>query len=270
MNKEDKLIERIKTIGRSYLMFSGGMDSCAILGAAIIAEVKVTPVWVNNGFGRANEYIIAKQAELIGGEKLQVINLKPSDTITENPENRCYFCKGQIISAIKKLDENAIILDGTTGSDTGYRPGRRALREHGVISPLAELDITSGEAKDIAKRMGANKDIAGLESCLATRINYNVPLLDKTIKVLRDIEQQIIAETQDYNVRCRIDDADHIRIELSSENSFKAMADAEFRNKLIATGSEIALFTTVDLKPSRPNVYDKRIPKVKGEEQSAE
>ncbi|MGQ1787968.1 MULTISPECIES: exoenzyme S synthesis protein B [unclassified Saccharicrinis] len=259
MQKINKLIERIREIGECYLMFSGGMDSCAILGAAKMAHVTVTPVWIDNGFGRASEYLIRKQVGLISHEELRIIPVNPIPKAIENPTDRCYHCKGQIIKAIQDLGSDVLIIDGTTGSDTGYRPGRKALSEHGVISPLAELGITSAEAKEIAIKMGADQDIADLESCLATRINYNVALLEKTLDVVRNIEQAVIAETQDYNVRCRVDDADHIRIELSNEESFKAIANREFRNNLITLGEQFAMFTTIDLKPSRPNAYDSRI-----------
>jgi len=261
MDKNNILIKRIEEIGEGYLMFSGGLDSCAILGAAVKAGVKIIPVWINNGFGRATEQDIAKQAELLGGEPLKVINLDPEKQVVENPENRCYHCKGQIIMAIKNLASNAIIMDGTTGSDTGYRPGRKALNEYGVISPLADLNISSLEAKEMAISMGADKNIADLESCMATRINYNVPLLNTSLKIVREIEQAVIKETNDFNVRCRLDDKDHIRIEFSNDESFKAITNPTFRNILIALGGKVAMFITVDLKPSRPNAYDAKIPK---------
>ncbi len=262
MENIQPLIDYIKNLSCSYLMFSGGLDSCAILGAARLGKTKVTPVWINNCFGRANEDDIRKQAKNFGVEKLNVIKLEPLNQVIQNPEDRCYHCKNQIINAIKTFDPNAVILDGTTGSDTGYRPGKKALHENGVISPLAELGITSAQAKEMAIYMGANKDIAEMESCLATRINYNLPLDDKYLDTIKNIELAVIQETKDYNVRCRIDDIDHIRIELSSDESFKAILNNSFRNKLIKLGEKVAMFTTIDLKPSRPNSYDNRIKKV--------
>ncbi len=261
MEKLDALVQKLKEVGDSYLMFSGGLDSCAILGAAQLAQVKVTPVWINNGFGRANEYLINKQAGLLGNNDLKVILIEPEETVLYNPVDRCYHCKGQIISAIKKISLSNPIMDGTTGSDNGYRPGRKALNEYGVISPLAELDISSTEAKDMALKMGADKSIADLESCLATRVNYNLPLTVESLQVVREIEQSIINETGDFNVRCRLDDTDHVRIELASEESYTAVLDKDFREKLVKLGQQVAMFTTIDLQASRPNAYDARIKK---------
>ena len=52
-------------------------------------------------------------------------------------------------------------------------------------------------------------NIANMESCMATRINYLVPLKPEYIAVLTDIEHSIIQNIGDYNVRCRLDDEDH-------------------------------------------------------------
>jgi hypothetical protein len=33
----------------------------------------------------------------------------------------------------------------------------------------------------------------------------------------------------------------------------------DFKNRILAMGEQIAMFTTVDFKPSRPNAYDKQL-----------
>jgi uncharacterized protein len=261
MDKLEKLVQKIRGIGESYLMFSGGLDSCAVLGASVKAGVKVIPVWINNGFGRADEEDIRQQAKYLSQQELNVIVINPDKEVVINPVNRCFFCKSQIIQGIKMLGNEVTIMDGTTGSDNGYRPGIKALLEHGVVSPLADLGITSAEARDMALHMGANAELAHLESCMATRFNYSMPLEKKHMDIVRGIERMVIDATKDYNVRCRFDDVDHLRIELSQQDSFCAFNDEDFRNSVLALGEKVALFTTIDLKPSRPNVYDKRIKK---------
>lgn len=261
MDKLEKLVQKIRGIGESYLMFSGGLDSCAVLGASVKAGVKVIPVWINNGFGRADEQDIRQQAKYITQQELSVIVINPEKDVVINPVDRCFFCKSQIIQGIKMLGNQVAIMDGTTGSDNGYRPGRKALLQYGVISPLADLDISSAEAGEMALHMGADAELASLESCMATRFNYAIPLEKKHMDIVRGIERLVIDRTRDYHVRCRFDDADHLRIELSQQESFCAFNDEDFRNSVLALGEKVALFTTIDLKPSRPNAYDKRIKK---------
>ncbi|TLX77175.1 exoenzyme S synthesis protein B [Labilibacter sediminis] len=259
MDKLNLLVDRLKRFSKVYLMFSGGLDSCAILGAAKLAHTEIVPVWINNGFGRADEQSISQQAKNMGNNDITIINVIPNSQVVKNPEDRCYYCKNQIISAIKEIANGDVIIDGTTGSDTGYRPGKKALNENRVISPLADLEISSTEARQIALSLGADKTIADLESCMATRVNYKVPLLNDQLLKLIEIERLVIDKIRDYNIRCRLDDADHVRIEFGAPESYVAISDKNFRETVMAMGEKIALFTTVDLKPSRPNTYDKRI-----------
>ena len=107
--------------------------------------------------------------------------------------------------------------------------------------------------------MNASLDLAELESCLATRVNYENVLESKRMKAISRIENFIIESCNDYHVRCRVDDDDHVRIEFSSEETFKKLSEKKFRKEIYEMGKEIALFVTVDLKFSRPNEYDKRI-----------
>ncbi len=258
MSKSKQLIEWFKQNTKGYLLFSGGFDSSAVLGAAMKANADVVPLWVDNGFNRAVAGDMRIQARNLGAETLEIINVAVSDTVGENPQKRCYFCKSHILSMVP--DDAEAIFDGTTASDLGnYRPGKMALDEYKVKSPLAELGIISAETKDIAIRFGADPLLADLESCLATRINYGHFLTPERIDAIYKIENYVIEKTNDFHVRCRIDDADHLRIEFSKAESYQALADAEFRDTLFKLGGDACLFVTIDVKRSRPTEYDKRI-----------
>lgn len=261
MTKSDQLIQWFRQNNKGYLLFSGGFDSSAVLGAAMRAKSSIIPIWVDNGFNRASADDMKIQARNLGAENLKIIKVKPSETVVENPVKRCYFCKRNILTLVP--DDAEAIFDGTTASDLGnYRPGKMALDEFNVQSPLAELGIISSETKDMAISFGADPLLAELESCLATRINYTHFLYPERITAIKKIENYVIEKTDDFNVRCRFDDDDHMRIEFSKPESYMALADAEFREQLFEMGKEVALFVTIDVKRSRPNEYDKRIPKI--------
>ncbi|MCU4176737.1 exoenzyme S synthesis protein B [Carboxylicivirga sp. N1Y90] len=258
MTKTQALINWFQKYTEGYLLFSGGFDSSAVLGAAMQAKSNIIPIWVDNGFNRAVAEDMKIQARNLGANDLKIITVQPGETVLENPEKRCYFCKSHILSLVPK--DGLPIFDGTTASDLGnYRPGKMALDEYKVLSPLAELGIVSKETQDIAVSFGADPLLADLESCLATRINYAHFLTPERIKAIYDIENYVIEKTNDFHVRCRIDDADHLRIEFAKPESYAAFADKEFRDELFRLGGEACLFVTVDVKRSRPNEYDKRI-----------
>ena len=54
-----------------------------------------------------------------------------------------------------------------------YRPGIRALKELGIISPLAELHITKEAVKGMASEYGISVASRPSTPCMATRLPYN-------------------------------------------------------------------------------------------------
>lgn len=260
-DKKKLLIKYFNQYPEGYLLFSAGMDSCAVLGAAVKAESNIVPIWADNQyFNRASGSDIKKQAKNLGSDVLIINNVVPNSEVKSNSNLRCFHCKNQILDTVP--NEGKPVFDGTNASDVGgYRPGKRALRAFGVKSPLEELGITSSEANEIALSFGADPLLAGLESCLATRINYGIEVTPERLQALRSIERLIIEKTMDFDVRCRIDDEDHIRIELTKPESYALLADENFRKKLYTLGEPVSLFVTIDVLSSRPNTYDKRMKK---------
>ncbi|MFW5754159.1 MAG: exoenzyme S synthesis protein B [Marinilabiliaceae bacterium] len=256
---KDLLIKYLQENGRFYLMFSGGFDSCSILGSAIEGKVDVVPVWIDNGFNRITEKEIRKQAQNLGCHNLEVIPMGPSDKVLENPVDRCYHCKGQIIHPVISR-KDAPVFDGTNASDSGsYRPGVKALKKGGVRSPLAELNITKDQTRELAITMGADPVIANMESCLATRFNYRTHITHERIEAIRTIEQKILKETGDHHIRCRMDDDDHIRIECRDQATFQQLIDPDFRHEITEAGKSITTFVTLDLEGARKNAFDTKL-----------
>jgi len=259
-DKTERLIEFFRKHPKGHLLFSAGMDSSAVLGVAVRAGCNLVPYWIDNGFNRTVADDIRKQAENLGSDLFRVNDVIPNSDVESNSNQRCFHCKNQILDTIPT--DGSPVFDGTTASDIGgFRPGRRALREYGVISPLADLGITSEEARVVAIDFGADPVLAGMESCLATRINYDVPITKERLDAIRSIERLVIEHTQDFDVRCRIDDDDHIRIELTKQDSYMLLTDESIRNKLYELGKPVSLFVTLDVLSSRPNTYDKKLKK---------
>jgi uncharacterized protein len=256
---KELLINYLKDTGRFYLMFSGGFDSCSILGCAIEAGVEVMPVWIDNGFNRVTEKEITQQAANMGCTNLEIIPVKAHQEVLKNPVDRCYHCKGQIINPLISR-KGAPVFDGTNASDSeNYRPGVKALQKGGVRSPLAELKITKEQARTMAITMGADPIIANMEGCLATRFNYNVGITPKRLETLRSIEQEILKTTGDHHLRCRLDDEDHLRIECRNQATFMQLIEPEFRQKIVEKGKQIATFITLDMEGARKNAFDKKL-----------
>lgn len=253
------LINHLKKTPSFCLLFSGGFDSCSILGCAMEAGLDVKPVWIDNGFNRVTEKEIREQAANMGCDNLEIIPMTPAPNVMKNPVDRCYHCKRQLINPV--ISRKGIpVFDGTNASDSAnYRPGVKALRQGGVRSPLAEVSISKEQARTIAITMGADPLIANMEGCLATRFNYHVKITNERLQILRDIEQTILKATGDYHLRCRMDDEDHLRIECRDKATFIKLIDPDFRNLIVEKGKQIATFVTLDLEGARKNAFDKKL-----------
>lgn len=248
-------LQQVIPTSPSLLLFSGGLDSCAVLGAAISAGRDMVPVYVNNGFNRATIDEVSQQARNLGAPNMEVLPVTPSPKVCENPADRCFYCKSQFLKELS--GKGRILLDGTTTSDTNaYRPGLQALKNYSVISPLAQAGLSKQDSEQIARHLGANAELAGMESCLATRLKYEEKMAPGILEALRETERYIISKTGDYDVRCRYDGPEHIRIEVKKPETYQLFAQAGFRNHIRKLTDKVSLFTTMDLQASRPNAYD--------------
>ena len=80
-----------------------------------------------------------------------------SPQFTANPPDRCYHCKLARLKEIKRMAQEAgvqWVAEGSNADDANdYRPGARAVAELGVRSPLAEVGMTKGEIRSLARQV---------------------------------------------------------------------------------------------------------------------
>lgn len=208
------------------LAFSGGVDSSLLLKIACEAAEKtgskVYAVTFNTRLHPACDLEIASRVarELHAVHEVISIDELEQEAIRNNPANRCYLCKKQLFTTLKQFaGERNIkrILDGTNEDDMHvYRPGIQALKELGIISPLADLHITKEEVKELAA--GYHLSVASRPStpCMATRLPYNTPidygLLEKIAK-----GEAFLRDLIGGNVRLRLH-GDIARIEIDKQS----------------------------------------------------
>ncbi len=190
---------------------------------------------------------------------VQTLNELEKASIVPNPVDRCYHCKllrfreAQVLAV--KLGLN-VVVDGTTASDLGeHRPGLKAIRELGIISPLLDAGITKTESRQLARELAllvANKPS---NSCLATRIPYGETLTEERLariaaaeKAIREIADVGFIRVRDHGHLARIEvPSDKIQILLR-----KPISD-QIIKQLKAFGYE---FVTIDLKGYRFGSFD--------------
>ena len=182
---------------RIALGYSGGTDSAFLLHEAVEHGADVLPVMVRTAFCTPDEVENASRLCSDEGSDLVVIDLDvlSSPEISSNGPDRCYHCKRAMFSAlISKAAENGYheVMDGTNASDPeDDRPGMRAIRELGVLSPLKECGITKEDVRRMSREAGLPTWDRATNSCLATRVDTGIPLNRDMLRLVLRSEEAV-------------------------------------------------------------------------------
>lgn len=210
MEKRRRVEEILVSCGSVLVACSGGVDS--VLLAAVAARtlgdnaVAATAVSPSLATGELDDARAAAKAA--GIRHIEV----PTDEIenpayTANTPDRCFHCKDTAYSTFTALamrEGIAAVVDGTNADDTGdYRPGRKAARDHGVRSPLAEAGMTKQEIRDWARELGLAVWDKPAAACLSSRVPYGSPV---TLEKLTRIDKAELALKQLGFRQCRVRD----------------------------------------------------------------
>lgn len=209
--------------------FSGGVDSSLLLKLACEsagetlcpAQARIYAVTMQTRLHPVCEIEHAKKvAEEIGAShRIIPVDELAEAGISKNPIDRCFLCKKHLFTKILQAAEQRgirNILEGTNEDDLHvYRPGLKALRELGIISPLADAGFTKADIRRLAEEYGLSVSDRPAMPCLATRFPYGTGLSYEELKKVEQGEDYLKSFGL-YNVRLRIHDP-IVRIEVNQE-----------------------------------------------------
>ena len=181
---EEKLAELKKTLASMesvVVAYSGGVDSTFlakvasdVLGdkaVAVTLKSEVHPQWE---FDEAVE--IARELGL--NHVTMEIKALEIPHFADNPPERCYYCKKEILKNLMEFAEKRgiqYVIEGTNFDDVSdFRPGMRALAETGAKSPLKEVGLAKADIRKLSKELGLPTWNKPSYACLASRFPYGV------------------------------------------------------------------------------------------------
>ena len=178
------------------IAFSGGTDSSLLLAiASRIIRGKCLAVMIASEFVPSWEIRNARKIAKKLNVKLRIVKVRVllNAKIKNNDRLRCYCCKQLIIKELQKIAEQediAVIMDGSNADDFKmHRPGKKALTEAGVHSPLAECGLTKEQVRIIARNYKLPNWNKPSSSCLATRFAYGEELNSISLNRVMEAEQ---------------------------------------------------------------------------------
>ena len=221
--KESKLTELIKAAGKLAVAFSGGTDSTYLLykahemlGDNALAVTVRSQVLTGEEFEWTAEFCRSKSIR----QAVIDYDVFASEQFGDNPPDRCYYCKRLIFTNIKKTaSDNGIteVADGSNTDDTGdYRPGMRAVKELGIISPLMEAGLTKNDIRTLSKEAGLPTWDKPAAACLASRFAYGEKITEEGLARVAAAER-IIKDMGFDGIRVRVHGG-IARIEASPED----------------------------------------------------
>jgi len=215
-----ELVIALRAMGTAVVAFSGGVDSTLVLfavrealGEKVLAVTLVTPS------APTAEIADAKRTAEALHVRHMFLELPFPEALRDNPPDRCYLCKRTLFSELRAVaDREGIdhVLDGTNLDDiSDYRPGRRALTELGIRSPLLDAGLTKAMIRELLRARGLAWDKPS-GACLLSRLPHGTRVEEA---VLRRIDQaeNVLRELGFPAVRVR-SHGDIARIEVPRES----------------------------------------------------
>lgn len=184
--------------GSVLVAYSAGVDSTLLLhaahealGANAIAVTAVSPLTPEQELRSSVAF-----CEEAGIEHI----LFPFDPFSvahfsENPPDRCYYCKSALFSRFVEIAEERgipFVAEGSNLDDAGdYRPGMRAVRELRIASPLLDAQLYKSEIRELSKAFGLSTWNKPSAACLASRFAYGETITPERLDMVAKAEEKL-------------------------------------------------------------------------------
>ncbi|WP_051676944.1 asparagine synthase-related protein [Maridesulfovibrio frigidus] len=229
----DMLLGLFRSHKKAFIAFSGGIDSSLVAKAAFdVLGANAVAITVDSdlvarrdlNYARKSAASIGIRHKIVRAELLNITN------ITENSPLRCYHCKKNIIESINLFP----LFDGSHIDDCDSRPGMKAIKEAGVISPLALAGFGKEIIAETAFYLRLTSAGRPSNSCLATRITTGQPLTATKLCIVEQIEEIMFNASVNW-CRARMDQL-NLTIEYGSE---ELLTETLIADELLSTIPEL-------------------------------
>jgi uncharacterized protein len=255
--KQARLLEILRAMGRPVVAFSGGVDSAvvALVAFQAVGEAAIAVTANSPSVPRAEIEEARQIAKLIGIRHEIISTREFSDpNYLRNDGARCYFCKSELYNNIAEhlaTWNSTTICSGANTDDLGdYRPGLVAAAERAIRHPLIEAGIGKQEVRQIAHASHLPIWDKPASPCLSSRLAPGVAV---TIERANRVEaaEKLLKELGLRDCRVRLHEGELARLEVPIE-AIARLAEPSIRQRLTERLKQLGFrYVTLDLEGLR-------------------
>ena len=263
--KRSALDLHLRSLGRTLIAYSGGVDSAFLAWAAHEASGSNMLAVIADSPSLARTQLT--DATAFAGEQGIPLEVIATDELerpeyARNDSSRCFHCKDELFNALEEVRTRRgfdSIAYGVNLDDQGdFRPGQRAAEQHRVAAPLRDAGLSKQEIRELSRAAGLRIWDKPASACLSSRIEYGREVTREALSVVEQGEDAIRAlGFLQFRVRHH---GDTVRIEIAREELTRALTAEmaiEFTRIFKALGFK---FVTLDLEGFRSGSMNTVLP----------
>lgn len=259
------LEQRLSSLGRTLIAYSGGTDSAFLawasrqrLGQNMLAVIADSPSLAR--FQLEDALAFAREQQ-IPCEVIQTDEFSRPDYV-RNDGSRCFHCKDELFTVMEEFARHHnfdAIAYGVNVDDKGdFRPGQTAAAQHRVAAPLLDAGLTKAEVRELARQAGLRIWDKPASACLSSRIEYGRAVTREALTAVERGEDALRRlGFRQFRVRHHGEIA---RIEIARDEMPRALTAemaAQFSKTFKALGFK---FVTLDLEGFRSGSMNALLP----------
>ena len=187
--RERALDASLRAAGSVLVALSGGVDSSYLalaarraLGDRMLAVTALSASYPESHRAMA-EAVVARFE--IPHRFVETHELE-REPYRRNGPDRCYHCKSELFGVLLRLRDElgfSAVAYGVNADDTGdFRPGHRAARERGVLSPLLDAGLGKAEIRALSREAGLPTADLPASACLSSRLPYGTEVTPERLR----------------------------------------------------------------------------------------